>query len=297
MQIIFLGTSCAIPTKERNHTSIALRYHNEIILFDCGEGTQRQLQIAKLKPTKINKIFVSHWHGDHVIGLLGLVQTLAMSEYNKTLHIFGPKGTKKYLNNLLHSCVMDISDLKIECYEVTKGRVVETELYYVETLPLEHLCPTNAYAFVEKPRRKIKVDVVKKLGIPEGPLLGKLQMGKSIKWKGKRVTPKETTFLTKGRKIAYVADTSPCKNALVIAKNADVLICDSTYSSDMKEKAIEYKHMTSTDAAQLAAKANVKQLLLTHFSTRYKDVSALEEEASRIFPNTKAAKDFMKITL
>ena len=297
MQIIFLGTSCAIPTKERNHSCIALRYHDEIILFDCGEGTQRQLKIAKLKPTKINKIFISHWHGDHVIGLLGLIQTLTMADYNKTLHIFGPKGTKKYLNNLLHSCIADIETIKIECNEVSKGKILETSLYYIETLPLEHRCPTNGYAFIEKPKRKIKIDVIKKLGIPEGPLLGKLQSGKSITWRGKRITPDETTYLTKGRKVTYIADTIPCKNAFLLSKDADVLICDSTYASDMKEKALEYKHMTAADAAQLASKANAKQLILTHFSTRYKDVSVLKEDASKIFPNTIAAEDFMKITL
>ena len=197
MQIIFLGTSCAKPTKERNHTSIFLNYDNEGILLDCGEGTQRQLTIAGIKPTKINKILISHWHGDHVLGLPGLIQTLGLSEYGKTLKIYIPKGTKKYFDNMINSTVFD-SKINYEVIEVS-GKFYNGSKYSLESKKLEHGLPTLGYRFVEKNKRKIKINNIQKLGIPEGPLLGELQEGNDIIWKGKKVKSKDVTSLVKGK--------------------------------------------------------------------------------------------------
>lgn len=296
MQILFLGTSCAIPTKDRNHSSFLVSYGSEGILFDCGEGVQRQLKIAGIKPTKITKILISHWHADHVLGLPGLISTLGMSEYNKTLRVYGPKGTKEFMEHMKKASVYE-QRIEVEVIEVDEGRFYNGKDYALEAYPLEHMKNTIGFRFIEKDKRRINVSFIKKLGIPEGPLLGKLQDGKSITWKGKKVNVDDATTVVKGKIIAYITDSVPGKNSMKIAQDADVLISESTYDSKLEEKAEMYKHMTAKQAGLIANQTNVKKLVLTHFSTRYKDVHVLEEDARDVFDNVVAAKDFMKINL
>jgi ribonuclease Z len=296
MQITFLGTSCAVPTKDRNHTSILLTYRDEGILFDCGENIQRQIKIAGIKPTKITKILISHWHGDHVFGLPGLIYTLGFTEYNKTLKIYGPKGTKKYFKNMIES-TSDKPRIKIEIKEIGPGKFFDNKWFKLEAEKLEHRCPTLGFSFIEKDRKRINLNFIKKYKIPEGPLLGKLQEGKDIEYKGKKITAKQATYPVKGKKIAYIADTALCKGAYALAENADLLISDSTYSNKDKDKAEKYDHLTAQQAGLIASKSNVKQLVLIHFSQRYKNVHDLEEDARNVFDNSIAAKDFMKINL
>lgn len=296
MQIIFLGTSCAMPTKERNHSSIFISYGAEGILMDCGEGTQRQLKIAGIKPTKITKVLISHWHGDHVFGLAGLISTLSTIEYTKTLRIYGPKGTNEFIKNLFKSAVFE-NRINLEVKEVKEGTFYNGKNYSLEAYPLEHKTQTLGFRFVEKDKRRINVSFIKKLGIPEGPLLGQLQEGKTINWKGKEVTAKQATYVVKGRIIGYIDDSIPDKNSLNVAQDADLLIAESTFASDLQEKADRYMHMTAKQAGLIANKTNVKKLILTHFSTRYKDAKVLEEDAKDVFNNVEAAYDFMKINL
>jgi len=296
MQILFLGTSCAIPTKDRNHSSFLVSYGSEGILFDCGEGIQRQLKIAGIKPTKITKILISHWHADHVLGLPGLISTLGMSEYDKTLRIYGPKGTKEYMSHMYKASVFE-QRIKVEIIEVDEGRFYNGKDYALEAYSLEHMKNTIGFRFVEKDKRRINISFIKKLGIPEGPLLGKLQDGNSITWKGKKVNVEDTTSVVKGKIIAYITDSIPGKNSMKIAQDADILISESTYDSKLEDKAEKYKHMTAKQAGLIANQTNVKKLVLTHFSPRYKDVHELEEDARNVFDNVVAAKDFMKINL
>lgn len=296
MQIVFLGTSCAKPTKERNHSGIFISYGSEGILMDCGEGTQRQMIMAGIRPTKINKILITHWHGDHVLGLPGLIQTLGISEYGHTLKIYGPAGTKKFLEHMFKSSVFE-QNIEIEIKEIKHGKFYDGKHYILEAYPLDHSTATLGYRFVEKDRHRIKLSFTKKLGIPEGPLLGKLQNGEPITWKGKKIIPENATTLVKGKIVAYIPDSLPSKNSLKLAENADILISDSTYSSDLEEKAEDHKHLTAHQAASIANQANAKKLILTHFSTRYKDTSELEDDAKHIFNNVSAAKDFMKINI
>ena len=174
MQLTFLGTSAMVPTKERNHSAVLISYSTEGILIDCGEGTQRQMKIAGIKPSKITKILISHWHGDHVLGIPGLIQTLAKNEYDKVLEIYGPKGTKERMENMFRAFSFE-DKIETRIHEITKKRFFESKGFFLETLPLEHSITTLGFSFIEKDRRRIKVNIVKKLGIPEGPLLGKLQ--------------------------------------------------------------------------------------------------------------------------
>ncbi len=294
MQVTFLGTSSMVPTKERNHTAVLISHNGHGILMDCGEGTQRQLKIAGIKPTQVTKVLISHWHGDHVLGLPGLIQTLGASEYTGTLEIYGPKGTKKRFEDMFKAFVFD-RKLELTIHEVSPGKFFDCEEFSLEALPLEHNIDTLGYAFVEHDRRRIDVKAVKKLGIPEGPLLGQLQDNKTIEFKGKKVSPKDTTYVVPGKKITFIADTVYCNNAVKLAKDADLLICESTYSSKLEGKAEEYGHLTAKQAGLIANKANAKQLVLTHFSARYKNTQEVEEDAREVFDNVICAEDFMKI--
>ncbi|MBN1502674.1 ribonuclease Z [Candidatus Woesearchaeota archaeon] len=296
MEIIFLGTSCMVPTEERNHSSFLIEYNGEYLMFDCGEGTQRQLKAAKIKPGKLSKIFITHWHGDHVLGLPGLMQSLAFSEYEKTLEIYVPRNTKKYFDYMVKAFIQNtVVDYAVT--EIKDEKVLDTKGYRIEALALHHSIECLGFSFVEKDRRRINLPFVKKLGIPQGPLLGKLQNNKEILWKGKKVSAKDATKVVKGKKIAYITDTLLCSNCHELAKDSDVLICDATYASDLEEKAKEYKHLTAMHAAQIASQNKVRRLIITHFSQRYKTADKILEEAKSIFPNTVAAYDFMKVKL
>ena len=296
MQIIFLGTSSMVPTKERNQSSILITYRNEGILVDCGEGTQRQLKIAGIKLTKITKILISHWHGDHVLGLPGLIQSMAASDYNKALEIYGPKNTKRFFKDMFNVFIFD-RDINIKICEIKKNVFFENEDFILNALPLEHGIETLGYNFIEKNKRKIDIGKVRKFGLNEGPLIGKLQEGKAILFKGKKIIPDDVSNIVKGKKITIINDTLPCKNASLLAKDADLLICEATYTSKLEEKSREYGHMTAKQAAELANRSNTKKLVLTHFSARYKNALETEEEARTYFDNTLCAEDFMKINL
>ena len=296
MQLTFLGTSAMVPTKERNHSAVLISYSTEGILIDCGEGTQRQLKIAGIKPSKVTKILISHWHGDHVLGIPGLIQTLAKNEYDKVLEIYGPKGTNERMKNMFRAFSFE-DKIETRIHEITKKKFFEGKDFFLEALPLEHSITTLGFSFIEKDKRRIRVDVVRKLGIPDGPLLGKLQSGKSITFKGKKITPRETTYIVKGKKVTFIADSVECNNALELAMNSDILVCEATYADDLKEKAEEYKHMTSRQAGLLANQAKAKKLILTHFSQRYKTMEEIEDDAKDVFSNTICAYDFMKIKI
>lgn len=295
MKITFLGTAAMVPTKERNHTAILLSYKNENILFDCGENTQRQLRLAGISPTKITKIFISHWHGDHVLGIPGLVQTLGTNEYKKTLEIYGPKRSKKFMRNMFKAFQLE-DRIKIKVHEVRKGTVVNEKDFKIEAFPVKHFSATLAYNFIEKDKRRVNINYTQKFGLTNHPLLKKLQQGKNIRYKEKVITAKKATYIQKGKKLSIISDTKFFPALSRIPRNADLLIAESTFSEALKEKAKKRMHLTSKQAALIAKKANVKQLILTHFSQRYKTTAELEKEAKKIFPKTKAAKDFMEFT-
>jgi ribonuclease Z len=296
MQLTVLGTSAMVPTKDRNHSAYLLTHKTEGLIMDCGEGTQRQLKLAGIPPSKITRIMLSHWHGDHTLGLPGLLMTMSQSGYSETLQIYGPKGTKQHLKSMFEAFEFDMR-MRIEVHEVGKDTLFETEELIVTSLPLEHGIPCIGFRIEEKDRRRINLAKTKKMGIPEGPLLGKLQRGEEIIWKGKPVHPKDTTELIKGKIVALVTDTSPCKNAHILAENADLLICEASYTSTLEEKAEEYTHMTARQAGQLASQAGVKKLCITHFSARYITTNELLEDARTAFQETVAAHDLMKIAL
>lgn len=297
MQLVFLGTACMTHTKERNQSGILLTYKGENILFDCGEGIQRQMKIAGFRLPSLTKILLSHWHGDHVLGLPGLLQSLAASEFQGVLDMAGPKNIGLQVGAAIAAFGGKDSPVPLRVKEVSEGVVFEDNDFVIKCASLKHSVVCVGFSFEEKDRLRINIDVVKKLGVPDGPLLGQLQEGKAIMWNGRKISSDEATYVVKGRKVVVIVDTVFTQSCVDLAQDADVLICEATYSSKEKDAAKKYKHLTSSDAAQIAAKANVKKLILTHFSQRYKNTQEIEEEARVIFNNVICAKDFMRVTM
>ncbi|MFH1308142.1 MAG: ribonuclease Z [archaeon] len=296
--ITFLGTAQAIPTAKRNHTSILLSYGSEKILVDCGEGTQRQFRKAKLNPCKLTRILITHWHGDHILGLPGLLQTLALNNYNRTLHVYGPKGTKLRFN-LIYKMFVFKEKVKVEIHEVS-GKFLDTKDFYIEAEAMSHGTPCNAYTFIEKPKLRIDKSKVKKYKL-QGKIISQLAQGKDITWQGKKIKASDLTYLQKGRKITFIMDTLMNPSALKIASNSDLLITESTFlanSENGEALAREHKHLTAKQAAEIAKKSKSKSLILSHLSQRYENnESAILQEAKKVFNNVKIAHDLMSIEI
>lgn len=300
MEITILGTSCMVPTKDRNVQGIYIEYKGEGILVDCGEGTQRQMNIAGINRNKIRKILITHWHGDHVSGLIGLLQTISNNENPQKITLYGPRETKERIIYMLKSIGFEHNRIELDIKELNPEgveRVFQNNDYYIECAYLDHKMPCLGYNIVEKDKRKINMAKAKKFGLKQGPLVGKLKRGQIITFKGKKIKPEQVSYMQKGKKLTIILDTLSCTNAYELAKDADVLIAEAAYTSDLEEKGLEYKHLTTKDTGLIATKANVKKLIITHFSQRYKTTKELQEEIKTFFKNSKAAHDFMKIKL
>lgn len=296
IKLTFLGTGNAIPTKKRNHTAILASFANENILFDCGEGTQRQLRMLDLSPTKLTRIFITHWHGDHMLGLPGLFQTLALSNYQKTLKVYGPKGTNRYIQ-LIQELIIDFH-INLEVHEIDAGTIMDEKDFKVEAANMVHSRPTLAYSLILKDKIRLNKSKLKKLKLPNSPILRELQRGKDIIFNGKKIKVKSVVYKEKGKKITVILDTAFNKNAIELAKDSDIVITESSYSKEESDKAEQYKHMTALQAAQIAKKSKSKKLLLTHISQRYeKNPKIIEKEAKKIFKNARLVKDFDSIDI
>jgi len=295
MEVTFLGTGSMVPTVERNATGIFVRHKNEGFLIDCGEGTQKQFRHANISPAKVTKILITHWHGDHVFGLPGLLTTLAKFAPGKKLELYGPAGSKRYLGILLSSYV-PFNENNIKVIEVKDdGTIFENDDFMIKAFNLEHTSKCLGYSIIEKDKRNIDMEYLKKFGLKQHPVLKSLQEGKDITWNTKKILARNATVIKKGKTISIVLDTRQCKNILKNVKNSDLLICEATLGEEFREKASKYMHLTAIQAAKIAKEACVKKLALTHFSQRYKETSSLLKEAKTIFKNTIAAEDLMKI--
>lgn len=295
MELIFLGTSSAIPTNFRNHSAIALKAFGEIMLFDCGEGTQRQMTRAKLSPMKISKIFISHFHGDHILGIPGMIQSMAFRGRSEPLKMYGPPGLSELIKNMLKLGYFALS-FEIKVYEVSNGIILDNEDYSVQCCKTEHSVLNLAYSVIEKRSPKFLKDKALKLGIKPGPEYGKLQKGIPVIVQEKLINPEQVLGEERrGRKIVYSGDTRACEQMIKLSNGADVLIHESTFNTSHYEKACETGHSTSAMAAEIAKTAGVKKLILTHLSTRYQDTKILKKEALEIFENSVLADDLMVV--
>ncbi len=290
IKITFLGTADQVPSASRNHTAVLLTYKGENILIDCGEGTQRQFRKAKLNPCKVDKILITHWHGDHIFGLPGFLSTLALSGYNKKLIIYGPKRTEIFVKELLKVFNFE-RKYEIEVKEVS-GKFFETDEFFLEAKLMEHGIPCNAYCFVKKDQIRIDKEKLKKSKLLSGPLISKLKQGKNISYEGKKYFAKDLTYLEKGKKVSFVFDTRLNKRIVPFVENSDLLICESSYEAELIEQAKEHLHLTSVQAAEIAKKSKSKKLILTHISQRYdKNLNKILDESKAVFKNSELAKD------
>ena len=300
MRIIFLGTAGSVPTTERSLPAVLIKRQNEQVMFDCGEGVQRQMIKAKAGFHKKTKIFVSHMHGDHVLGLPGLLQTMALMDRQKKIEIYGPEGIKQFLECVRETLQFGLT-FPVEIHEIyDAGVICEEKDYIVEAAKSNHVVTSLAYAFVEKPRPgKFYPEKARALGVPEGELWSRLQHGEKIKLPNGRVISPDDVMgsLRQGRKIVYTGDTRPFTAFTKFAANADLVIHEATFDDALAEKAAEDGHSTPSQAAEAAMKAKVKKLVLTHISARYPYVHILLEQAQKFFKNTLVAEDFMELEL
>jgi ribonuclease Z len=299
IEITFLGTVSGIPSKERNHPAIVLEYYGkkkDTLLFDCGEGTQKQLMLSGISFMDIDRIFITHWHADHFAGLIGLIQTMSLEGRKRKLKIFGPEA-EKFVSNIVDlgyfglRFPVEAINVRFEGNEMSL--IEEEEEWQVFSIPVLHTVPSVAYCFKEKDKWSIVPKKLKELKLKRGRWLEKLKEAKVWKYKGKEIKIEDVANLKKGLKVVYSGDTLPCENILKISDSADLLIHDATFLEEEEGKA----HADVKQAAKIAKSANVKQLILTHISRRYQVPEELEREAKKIFPNTKVAYDFMKVRL
>ncbi|MGE7660978.1 ribonuclease Z [Peribacillus sp. NPDC097197] len=304
MDFVFLGTGAGVPAKARNVTAIALQLLEErgkVWLFDCGEATQHQILKTAVKPRKIEKIFITHLHGDHIFGLPGLLSSRSFQGGVEKLTVYGPKGIDAYITTSLQ---VSASHLKypLEIIEIEEGVIFEDDQFTVTALELDHGIYSVGYRIVEKDRQgSLLVDQLRKQGVPPGPLYKALKNGESVRLEdGRTINGKDyLSAPQKGRIITILGDTRVCDNALVLADSADYLIHEATFSAEETELATAYFHSTTIQAAETAKKAGVKHLVLTHISSRYtlEDAERLKEESSAILSNTTMAEDLLSIKI
>lgn len=295
MRVIFLGTAGTTPTKLRGLPSVAIEHNSDIFLFDCGEGTQRQMMQFSVNISKIRAIFLTHTHGDHTLGLAGLARTLALNRRTAPLDIYVPQGGEKMITDLINFDKAAFN-YRINVKTIRQGVIYKGRDFTISAFRVLHNTITYGFVFKENDKIKFIREKTAKLGL-KGKMFASLIKNKSITVSGKTIRLNDITFKKLGRKIVYATDTRPTNETLKAAKDADLLIHESTYADSEKALAKERYHSTTIEAATIANKARAKRLVLTHTSARYRDTGMLLKESKKIFNNTEMAKDGMTISL
>ena len=294
VEIVFLGTGGSVPTRNRNTSATAARVGPEILLFDCGEGTQRQLMSSTVSFMKITRIFITHLHGDHFLGLPGLIQSMNFAGRLEPLDIYGPEGTSSMIDTILNLGYFQ-AGFQVSSHDVADFDIIRGKGYSVKAVRTDHSIPSFGFVLDEdvRPGKFNKVRAME-LGVPEGPLFSKLQSGSSVTVEGRVISPDMVMGEPRpGLKVAFSGDTRPSEHFMESVLGCDLLVHEATADVSLQEKAKEFGHSTARDAATIASLAGVKTLYLNHFSGRYEDVGLLIDEARNIFPNTYASEDLM----
>lgn len=289
MRLWTVGTSSAVPTKDRGLAANLIEFNGERILFDCGEGTQRTLMSEKLGIMKINKVFISHWHADHFSGLLGLIQTLELEGRERPLYIYGPPRTEEFTDRILDTGYFNRSyDIFVE--DIVEGEEIVGEDYRIIPFEVDHGINALGYSFEEDSTRKANKDKMDELGLENSPKIGELKSGESIEWEGEEIRPEEVVEEMPGRKIVYSGDTAKSENLIDYAENSDILIHEATCLHEMIED--RRGHTSALQAGEIAEEADVGKLVLTHFSRRYRNSEhELLEEACEKFSEAELGDD------
>lgn len=298
MKLIFLGTSAAQPTENRGLSCVCLERDGEILMFDAGEAAQISYLKSGLGWNKKMKIFITHLHGDHCIGLLGLLQTMTMQQRTEPLEIYGPNGIEEFIVANIKVLNFGLS-FSVIITIVKEGIIFDSKIYSIHACKANHSVITYSYLFKEKDRPgRFNLEKAKILGIPQGKLWNQLQNGLDIKIGEKIIIPQQVLGEKRhGKKIGISGDTMPTKELEKFFENCDYLIFDSTFLDETEERAQETCHSTAKQAALLSKNAKVKNLILTHFSARYKDETRHLEEAKQIHDSVITAKDFLEINI
>jgi ribonuclease Z len=298
VKVTFLGTGGSVPTKKRNLPSLTVRTDGGLVMFDCGEGTQKQFLIAKLGFNREMRILISHMHADHILGIPGILHSMSFMGRSRDLEIYGPPGICEFVK-----CTTETVKFRpmfpIRTVEVHAGTIARTDSYTIKAAWADHSVPCLAYSLTEndKPGR-FHPAKARELGVPKGPLWKTLQMGKPVKVGRRRIDASRVVDPPrKGLKITYGVDTRPCERVIELASGSDLLIHDGMFSSDASERAREYGHSTVVEAAKIAKRSHSRNLALTHFSAIYADTSQLLAEAKAIFPRTIVAEDLRSLEL
>jgi ribonuclease Z len=299
LQVVFLGTAGSLPTPERNPSAILINREGEMMLFDCGEGTQRQMMRARTGMMRLNYIFLTHLHADHILGVPGLLETMAFQGREEPLTIAGPVRTVDLFEKFNSICYFS-RNFEVRAMDLEPGDIVRMDGYQVEAIETQHSVPSIGYCLKEDVRPgRFNREAAIALGVPPGPLFGRLQHGQEITIDDRTITPDQVMGAPRpGRKIVYTGDTRPCRTVESASIGADLLIHDCALSDEMADWARETRHSTAGEAAQLANRAGVRQLVLTHISSRYsEDSSSLLKDARAIFEKSLVAQDLMAMEI
>ena len=289
--LIVLGTSSQQHTRHRNHGAYLFRWNNEGLLFDPGEGTQRQFIFADVAPTVVTRLFISHFHGDHCFGLGPMLLRLNLDKVEHTIHCYYPASGKKYFDRLRYGTVYHEAITVVEHPVERPGGIVhEDDQFRIEARFLDHGIDNLGWRVTEPDSMRFHKDKLANAGIV-GPMVKVLERQGSIVIADKRIHLEDVAYVKKGDAIAVIIDTRPCQAALDLAQGARLLLCESTYLASEQELALCYKHMTAGEAARLAKEAQAHTLVLSHFSARYTDAAVFQREAREIFPQSYAAND------
>lgn len=288
--LTILGCSSQQPTRSRNHGAYLLRWNDEGLLFDPGEGTQRQFIFANIAPTCVTRIFISHFHGDHCLGLGSMLMRLNLDKVTHPIHCYFPASGKTYFDRL-RFCSIYHEHIQVVEHPVAKpGLVEDGDVFRIEAFRLDHGADNFAWRIKEKDTRRFDAQKLKAFGV-DGPLVRTLESEGKINVGGKTVTLDDVSTIRPGDVFSIVIDTLPCKSAEEAARGAKLFLCESTYLEEHHDLAKQYMHMTARQAAELAKKAGAQELVLTHFSARYQNLEGFAKEAKAVFPNTHVADD------
>ncbi len=290
--LIILGCSSQQPTRFRNHGAYLVRWNNEGLLFDPGEGTQRQFIFANVAPPVVNRIFVSHFHGDHCLGLGSMLMRLNLDKVTHPIHCYYPASGKKFFDRLRYGTIYHETIQVIEHPVSAEGLVEDDGNFRIEAAFLDHGVDNIAWRITEPTTRKFDKDKLKKFHVP-GIMIPELQEKGFILLNDQKILLDDVSWVRKGDVFAVVIDTRFCQAAIDIAKDARMLLCESTYLEEHADLAYNHHHMTASQAARIAKEANVEELILTHYSARYLNPKDFENEARAIFKNTHAADDLL----
>jgi len=289
MKLHILGTAGQLPTRTRSQNAYFLDWPYGGVLFDPGEGAQRQFTFAGISPGRIHKIFISHFHGDHCLGLPGIMQRLSLMGVRHEVHIYFPEEGRPYFDALSIASKYT-HRINFHLHPIHEGAVAETEDYRIEAYELHHSTPTLGYRFIDKSRMHFRKELLEEMHL-YGPILGELERNGKIKHQGKTITRDELSYYSDEKIFAYVLDTGICDSIPKVIRNADLVLMEATYLGSESALAEEFMHMTAEKAAEYAKDNNVKKLALTHFSERYKDLNLYQKAVEKTYKNTHISHD------